>query len=266
MMPDEKLLQAVLDISRAAGERILDIYRQDFEVETKDDASPLTQADLAAHRLICRRLVELTPDIPVLSEESVEDDVDQRQSWEKYWLVDPLDGTREFVKRNGEFTVNIALMVRNRPVLGVVHAPVWKRDYYAASGLGAWRSDDGATPRQISVSETAQVPRIVGSRSHASERMKVYLDAVGEYELKSIGSSLKICLVAEGEADVYPRLGPTSEWDTAAAHAVLEEAGGQLTDWQLNTLRYNKPESILNPEFIAFAHTGERWKNYLQEE
>jgi 3'(2'), 5'-bisphosphate nucleotidase len=253
------LLSNVCAIAERAGAAIMDVYARDFAVELKDDQSPLTAADLAAHTAIAEGLAKLEPLLPLLSEESGNNAFEARRDWDTYWLVDPLDGTKEFVKRNGEFTVNIALIDHHEPVLGVVYAPVLNRLYSGIRGVGAWLRADGASARSIAVTKPAHAPvRVVGSRSHASPELGAYLAEIGPHELKSMGSSLKICLVAEGEADVYPRLGPTSEWDTAAAHAVLLGAGGQMVDTSGQPLRYNKA-NLLNPHFIAFGDPTRRW-------
>ncbi len=259
----ETWLEAVEPIAREAGRAILAVYETDFDVEQKDDRTPVTQADMAAHRIIIKRLRELEPDIPVLSEESSHIPFEERRRWERYWLVDPLDGTREFIKRNGEFTVNIALISDHEPVLGVVHSPVLDRTYFAASGLGAWRRDGEHEARRISVRAPADPLVVAGSRSHAGEATQGFLDRLGDYELIPMGSSLKFGLVAEGAADLYVRLGKTSEWDTGAAHCVVNEAGGQVTDTAMQPLRYNTKESLLNPEFFVFGKTDRDWSKYL---
>jgi 3'(2'), 5'-bisphosphate nucleotidase len=253
-MPDRKLLDAVAEIARGAGQRILAVYEEDFEVHAKDDHSPLTEADLAAHRHIVAQLADIAPDDPVLSEESTDIPWAERAPWHRYWLVDPLDGTREFVKRNGEFTVNIALIVDGAPVLGVVHVPVTGVTYLACVDTGAFRQDADGTPQPIRTRVPAAAPPVIaGSRSHAGDSLAAFLERLGEHQLVSIGSSLKFCLVAEGKADCYPRFGPTSEWDTAAAQAVVECAGGTVTDLAGERLRYNTKESLLNPEFIVIG-------------
>jgi 3'(2'), 5'-bisphosphate nucleotidase len=247
------LLESVLEIAAAAGRAIMQIYDSDFAVELKEDRTPLTQADRAAHAVIVEGLGRLPDRLPVLSEESADTDIGDRRSWERFWLVDPLDGTKEFIKRNGEFTVNIALIEGHEPTLGVVEAPVLGTVYAGAKGLGAFRQTSGGrTP--IGVQRPAADPlRVVGSRSHASPELAGFLETLGPHELKSMGSSLKICLVAEGAADLYPRLGPTSEWDTAAAQAVLISAGGSMMDLTGRPLTYNARESLLNPHFLALG-------------
>jgi len=257
--------QAVLEIARAAGSEILEIYDSEFEVETKADQSPLTAADQASHRLIVDSLQALTPDIPVWSEESAGIEFSQRKNWDRFWLVDPLDGTKEFIKRNGEFTVNIALIEAHEPVLGVVHVPVKGQDYVGYRGGPSSLIENGGEALPIRVSEPGNEPlRVVGSRSHRGASLESFLGAIGEHVMVPMGSSLKICLVAAGLADVYPRLGPTSEWDTAAAQAVLENAGGQLVDLSGERLCYNTSAEVLNPFFVACGADCGRWVNILQ--
>jgi 3'(2'), 5'-bisphosphate nucleotidase len=254
----------VIALARQAGDAILRIYGQDFAVDQKDDQSPLTEADLASHRVIAEGLSRLTPDIPVMSEESATIPWEKRRRWQRFWLVDPLDGTKEFVKRNGEFTVNIALVEGHHPVLGVVHVPVTGVTYFGESDMGAFRQAGDQPPEPIHVTATLKsAPRVVGSRSHAGEGLKRFLANLGKHELVSMGSSLKLCLVAEGKADIYPRLGPTSEWDTAAAQAVVEAAGGRVTDTSMTRLTCNAKESVLNPHFLVFGDLSEDWSRYL---
>ena len=260
-------LQEVIDISRQAADKIIEIYNSGFSVEKKDDRTPLTEADLAAHNTIVAGLTKMTPDIPVLSEESAKISFEERSSWQRYWLVDPLDGTREFIKRNGEFTVNIALIENGESVLGVIVVPVTGLTYSACRDQGAYRQEPGQQPSKMLVrSVDPQQKIIAGSRSHGSERMQQFLAKVGPHELISMGSSLKSCLVAEGKADIYARLGLTSEWDTAAAQCVVEEAGGQLTRLDMSPLRYNTKDSLLNPDFLVFGDADFPWQDYLPEE
>lgn len=249
------------EIARAAGEAILAIYHSDFVVQTKVDASPLTAADLAAQLVIVAGLAALDPALPVLSEEAKALAWSERQHWSRYWLVDPLDGTREFVKRNGEFTVNIALIDDRQSVLGVVLAPVTGELYVAERGHGAWlQKHAGGDWQRIKVRELAQPPVLAGSRSHGSLQDSMLQALLGaDHQLVPLGSSLKFCLIARGEADVYLRLGPTSEWDTAAAQCVLQEAGGAVMDLQGRAFRYNRGESLLNPEFIAVGDPSVDW-------
>ena len=230
----------------------------------KADESPLTEADLLAHRHILAELTRLTPEIPVLSEEGDEVSAELRGGWQRYWLIDPLDGTKEFLKKNGEFTVNIALIEHGEPVLGVVHAPALALSYWGARNGGAFKACAGEAPQRLSVASaphSGQPWRVVGSRSHASEEFTSFMKCLPDAELLSMGSSLKLCLVAEGAADLYPRLGPTCEWDTAAAHAVVHAAGGQVLAWpELHPLRYNqKPDSLLNPFFMVCAAPHPDW-------
>ncbi len=257
-------LDQLLEISRRAGEVILEVYAGDFSIVEKADSSPLTQADLAAHHLICAALADIDPDTPVLSEESAEIPFSERRQWQEYWLVDPLDGTKEFVNRNGEFTVNIALILDHAPVMGMVHVPVSGKTYFGARGIGAFCRDGQKDAKVISCRQPAAKPMVVvGSRSHANPDLEKRLDAIGPYRLISMGSSLKFCLVAEGKADFYPRLGPTSEWDTAAAQAVVEAAGGQVTTLDGQALSYNTKESLLNPEFLVFGDSGRDWPGLM---
>jgi 3'(2'), 5'-bisphosphate nucleotidase len=248
------LTEALLPIAARAGEAIMKIYDGAFTVERKDDNSPLTLADLESQRIIVEGLGRLTPDVPVLSEESAQAPWPVRRTWHELWVVDPLDGTREFVKRNGEFTVNIALVVEHEPVLGVVTAPAQGISYWGARGIGAFRQDEHGAVRQIRVSAPASPLRVVGSRSHMSPETAAYLAGFPPHEMTGVGSSLKFCLLAEGNAELYPRFGPTSEWDTAAGQALLEAAGGQVTRMDGHRLRYNCRESLINGDFIAFSH------------
>lgn len=251
------------DIARAAGERIMTIYGRSVAVEQKPDRSPLTEADRAAHELICARLCRLAPDIPVVSEESADPAGAAREAGSRFWLVDPLDGTKEFLSRNGEFTVNIALVMDGRAVLGVVYAPAAELLYYAAAGKRAFKRKADAAARPISARSFASGrPVVVASRSHAGPDTAAFLKSLGEHKAVSMGSSLKLCLVAEGAADAYPRLGPTMEWDTAAAQCVLEAAGGSVTGPDHRPLTYGKP-GLRNPWFIACGRGGHDWHRYL---
>ena len=246
------LASDLLPIVAEAGAAIMAIYDGGFTVQHKDDNSPLTLADLESQRIIIAGLKRITPDIPILSEESAAAPWSERKSWRELWVVDPLDGTREFVKRNGEFTINIALIVDHEPVLGVVAAPAQGLVYWGAKGLGAFSQHRGAARAAIRTS-APQVPlRVVGSRSHASPETAQYLARLRAHQMSGIGSSLKFCLLAQGDADLYPRFGPTSEWDTAAGQALLEAAGGQVTRLDGHRLRYNCRESIINGDFVAF--------------
>ncbi len=264
-MPPE-LPRRIGDIARAAGAAILDIYHSDFAVQTKDDQSPLTAADMAAQQVIVAALSQLEPRLPILSEEGKALPWSERQGWTRYWLVDPLDGTREFVKRNGEFTVNIALIDERRSVLGVVLAPVTGELYVAAQGQGAWLQRQAGTEWQRLQTRALDAPaRVAGSRSHGGAQGSLLDRLVGtDYQMMPLGSSLKFCLIARGHADVYLRQGLTSEWDTAAAQCVLDEAGGAVLDLSGRPFRYNRGESLLNPEFIAVGDCTIDWAGRLQ--
>jgi 3'(2'), 5'-bisphosphate nucleotidase len=258
-------LEPVRALAVEASERILEIYATAFAVTAKDDDSPLTAADLAAHHAIVAGLRRLTPDLPILSEESACAPFVERSRWRRYWLVDPLDGTKEFVQRNGQFTVNIALIEDREPVLGVVRAPVTGRCYFAARGQGAFREEPGEPPRPIAVKplQPGAPVRVVGSRLHGGPGLQAFVARLGHCALVTIGSSLKFCQVAEGAADVYPRFGPTSEWDTAAAQAVVEVAGGRVVSAETGEpLRYNTGDSLLNPYFIAYGDASHDWLSY----
>ncbi len=258
------LCQNALSIARQAGQQILKIYNSEFAIEHKADNTPLTTADLAADELIRTELKQLTPDIPVLTEESIIPPFSERQQWQRYWLVDPLDGTREFIKRNGEFTVNIALIENQRSILGVINAPVLGTDYFAWQGGHAYKQVAHAAAERIQVRKANRNRLVIaGSRSHASDRFREYLDKLGDIELLSVGSSLKSCLVAEGEVDLYARLGLTSEWDTAAAQCIVEEAGGHMTQLDMTPMRYNTKDSLLNPEFFVFGDNTIKWDSFL---
>lgn len=266
-MLNQQQRDQVIAIAKQAGNAIMRVYSEgNFQVEKKGDNSPLTRADLAAHKVITAGLEQLSVQYPILSEESDSIPWSERQNWQTYWLVDPLDGTKEFIKRNGEFTVNIALIHKGEPVFGVVYAPVLDDLYWGLVGEatnaahGATNSVAYRNGQQIyaTSSNSSEKLTVVGSRSHQSDALKGYLEQLGKpYELVAMGSSLKICLVASGAADLYPRLGPTCEWDTAAAHAVAVAAGAQVTELggagNGQPLRYNQTESLLNPHFLVAA-------------
>jgi len=250
-------IEQVVELARQAGSAIMEVYQKDFEVEFKADESPLTEADKTAHRIIEQGLLALDQqndtNIPLLSEEGKNIPYDERKAWEYFWLVDPVDGTKEFVKKNGEFTVNIALIHKDTPVLGVVFAPALNTMYWSKEGEGAFK-DGQKLP--LKTADQRESYKIVASRSHMSQETKDFVDGIEtnkEKELVSIGSSLKVCLVAEGEADIYPRLGPTMEWDTGAAHAIVNGAGMQLQKYEnecYSKHAYNK-ENLLNGWFIV---------------
>jgi len=257
------LLQAAIALALKAGEKILDIYHTDFRVGHKEDDSPLTAADLASHHCLLEGLQALPGAYPVLSEESEAASFEERAAWETYWLIDPIDGTKEFVKRNGEFTVNIALIQGHKPVLGVVYAPALNLCYFAEAGGRAFKLNGSGIPKPVAVRGKAPERLVVaGSRSHATPEMAVYLSRLGEHELKPVGSSLKFCLVAEGVADLYPRFGATCEWDTAAVQCVVEAAGGAVTDLQGKPLAYNTKPSLINPDFLVFGDKSRDWTAY----
>lgn len=261
-LPINSLAQTVLRIAKEAGDKIMAIYENDFAIYEKQDTSPLTEADLAAHNVIVDALTAES-DLPILSEESADISWDERKQWHSYWLVDPLDGTKEFIKKNGEFTVNIALIENGKPTMGIVYAPALNKSYVGIVGEGAWTEINGEfAPISATKHSGNDVWKIVGSRSHQSPEIQNLLaQLIGETELVAMGSSLKLCLVAEGEAHLYPRLGPTSEWDTGAAHAVAIAAGAKVTvldpanplDSNAEDLTYNQKESVLNPFFLVSA-------------
>lgn len=250
-----QLLPEVVKVAEKAGEAMLDIYANgDYETKYKEDNSPLTRADMESHNIILNAMNGLDPAIELLSEESEQVSYEQRRSWNRYWLVDPLDGTKEFIKRSGEFTVNIALIENGRSILGVVYAPAIDRLYYAAKGLGAFKKEKKGKPYAIKASGMFSGKlKIVASRFHATKELDWFLNQIDDYEKIDMGSSLKLCLVADGSANLYPRLGPTMEWDTAAAHCIVVEAGGNVTDLLGNPLRYNKPD-LLNTHFIVYGN------------
>jgi 3'(2'), 5'-bisphosphate nucleotidase len=279
-MEEHILLTGAVALARQAGDEILAVYNRPGAagVEYKSDNSPLTEADTRAHHVIAAGLAKLTPHIPILSEEAAPESWEQRRQWHCYWLVDPLDGTREFISRNGEFTVNIALIRDGQPVLGVVHAPVQDICYSGLSGAGACRQQGSGEPEAIRGSPLDMVDaaaglagtlRVVASRRHGGEALETLLQHLRakcrRLDLLNMGSSLKICLLAEGKADFYPRLAPTSEWDTAAAHAILCAAGGQIYGTRFETLGYNQKESLLNPSFFAVADRNACWPQMLED-
>ncbi|MCH9693340.1 MAG: 3'(2'),5'-bisphosphate nucleotidase CysQ [Gammaproteobacteria bacterium] len=262
----KSLIDPIVALAEAAGQAILEVYSTDFEVQSKADESPLTQADLASHNCIIAGLKALTPELPIISEEDGLPDFDIRGKWEKYWLIDPLDGTKEFVNRNGEFTVNIALIENHRPVFGVVHVPVQDKTYVGCEGHGADVRYAGGAPQNINVTARSGKPvRVVGSRSHRGASLDAYLDKLDDYDMIPMGSSLKFCVIAEGGADLYPRLGLTSEWDTAAAQAVVEQAGGQVVTLDGKPMKYNAKEDILNPHFFVIGAKDKDWLALLPD-
>ena len=272
MWKDEKLT-SLLKIAREAGAEILSIYSRvdDCKVAYKDDNSPITEADRRANSLITRALSQLSYGLPILSEESEKIPFCERQAWRDYWLVDPLDGTREFIKRNGEFTVNVGLIRNGLPEVGVVHVPVSGVTYLGKRGAGAWRVESDDSVKEIKASRlnpSYERVRIAASRSHKNDSLENLIQNISvkfqDTEVVSMGSSLKICLLAEGEADLYPRLSPTSEWDTGAAHAVLLASEGEIFDKTFQPLKYNKKEELLNPHFYAVADKNFNWEELLR--
>ena len=263
----KKLLPEVLEIAEVAGEKIMQVYREGFEVETKEDNSPVTTADLAANAHIEKELEKLLPLFPILSEESESINFEERSKRETYWLVDPLDGTKEFIKRRDTFTVNIALIHKNKSILGVIVAPALNVSYYACKGSGCFKQDQDLPEEQIQARQLPKRPVFAESRSHPGEVLSNFLDNVkadlGDLDSISMGSSLKMCLVAEGTVDLYPRLGLTSEWDTGAAHCIVDEAGGQLVKTDMSPLLYNTKDSLLNPFFFTIGNNNIDWVNYL---
>ena len=254
-MLELNLARMVAKIAKKAGDAILNVYNEkdDFEIQLKSDDSPLTIADNAANKVICEGLEQLEVQFPIISEENKAIDYSVRKDYEYYWLVDPLDGTKEFIKRNGEFTVNIALIHQNQPVLGVVFAPVLEELFYAVKGLGAFLEKDGQTEKLNAAvfSKNDKNLGVVCSRSHLNEATQQFVDQLDTPQLVSTGSSLKFLILAKGDAHLYPRLAPTMEWDTGAAQIILEEAGGQVLQIDSNQpLLYNK-ENLLNPHFVA---------------
>ncbi len=250
------LMPKILTIARLAGQASLEFYQSDADlaIATKTDHSPVTAADLAAHNIIVTELAKLTPDIPVLSEEAPDIAYDKRRQWDQYWLVDPLDGTREFISGKGEFTVNIALIEQHKAVLGVIFAPISKRIYYAARNLGVYKQSMEHEPEPIHARTCDRDEIIVvASLRNGKIALTNFLQLFPNYELAKASSALKFCLVAEGRADLYPRFSPTSEWDSAAGQCIIEQAGGKVMGLDLQPLPYNTKESLTNPYFIALG-------------
>ncbi len=259
----KELMHKVNSISMQAGEIILEYYNSDYDVSIKQDKSPVTSADLAANDYIEQQLQKLTPEVPRISEESAEQPYEKRKHWDTIWLIDPLDGTRQFIKNKPDFTVNIALVHNHKPILGSIYLPVEKTLYYACEQAGAHKQSHQHISETIQVCQATPAElRICANQSGHSKTMQYFLNAVQHYQLISRGSSIKSCLVAEGKADIYPRIGPTWEWDTAAAQCILEQAGGCITDLTLDKLSYNKA-CLLNPSFIAHANQHRDWRGYF---
>ena len=249
-MHSSSILPEVLKIADAASEKVMSIYMTDFKVNYKADESPITAADIASHNVIVEGLSNLSQDIPILSEEGAEIPWSERKHWQRFWLIDPIDGTKDFTQRTDEFTVNIALIENGEPILGVVTAPALKEAYWGLRGQGAYKRDNTGHVQRITVAEPGEAKRVVASKNHLNEDTKAFIDKLGAHELVQAGSSLKFCKIAEGHADIYPRLAPTCEWDTGAAHAVLSAAGGKVETLEGKPLQYGK-EDVLNPHFIA---------------
>lgn len=249
-MQYSSILPEVIRVADEASAKVFDIYQSDFEVNFKADESPITAADTASHDIIVRGLRQISRDIPILSEEGKDIPWEERRHWRRFWLVDPIDGTKDFTQRTGEFTVNIALIEDGEPVLGVVTAPALKEAYWGVVGEGAEKRDRTGRVFGIGVAQPKGAKRVVASKNHLNEETRTFIEVLGDYELVLAGSSLKFCRIAEGHADIYPRLGPTSEWDTGAAQAVLVAAGGKVQTLEGEALKYGKRD-VLNPHFIA---------------
>ncbi|MET1256720.1 3'(2'),5'-bisphosphate nucleotidase CysQ [Aliikangiella maris] len=265
----QSILAEIIIAAKNAGQAILRIYNnEELNIQTKSDDSPLTQADLAAHRTIINHLTEKYSEIPCLSEESQNITFIDRKDWESCFIIDPLDGTKEFIARNDDFTVNIALVHQGKPIIGVIYVPVFDTLYYAATELGAFKQQAKEEPVSIAVRRLPQKDgqnyfTVVASRRHGVEKVASLCQNFANFELTSRGSSLKMCLVAEGSADLYPRLAPTSEWDTAAAQVIVEQAGGQLVTLDYQPLVYNQKESLLNPHFLVLGDAQFDWQQHL---
>ena len=260
MIEKNNLLLKVCNIAIKAGEEILKYYNEDIHVTHKDDSSPLTQADLASNKIIMNALQQLDRTIPILSEESLVE-WKERKNWTKYWLVDPLDGTKEFIKQNGEFTVNIALIENNKPILGVIYSPVKCDLYFAQKNYGSYKINSSSKlinlqeAEKIFVANQSSIKRIIGSRSHSNQTFDSWVNQnFPNSEIVQAGSSLKFCLIAEGAADIYPRFGPTSEWDIASGHIIVNEAGGRVNTFENIEINYNQKEDLLNPKFYAIGN------------
>ena len=248
----EQLIASTVEIAKLAGEGIIEIYNSDFDYQLKKDLSPITAADNLSHNIITEKLESLTPEIPILSEENCDMPYNIRSQWSQYWLVDPLDGTKEFINKNGEFTVNIALIDNNIPVLGIIHIPVTNETYWGSQASGSFYSTEKNDAERINVADNHQNPiRLVVSRSHPSEMLNSLLEKLVDYEIIEVGSSIKFCHIASGQADCYPRFGPTSEWDTAAGEAIVSYAGGHVVTASGDSMNYNVKEDYLNPNFVV---------------
>ena len=249
---EKSKIDSLIKIAEEAGDSIMKIYETDFDHEKKKDNSPLTVADLASNKIICESLKNLTPKIPILSEENSYIPFEERSLWNEYWLIDPLDGTKEFINKNGEFTVNIALIRNHEPIFGLIYAPALHKIFWGCKDHGSFMKSSKDKAKELFTSKQANKPiRVVSSRSHKSKDLSEFLNNLDDYIEDSLGSSLKLCLVASGEADLYPRFGKTSEWDIAAGHAIIKFAGGLITDMMGKDIKYNLKEDLINPNFFA---------------
>lgn len=265
-MDIKSLLNSATQIAKEAGQEILKFYHstEKIAVNFKSDQSPLTEADLIANKFIISRLTQLTPTLPILSEESAPTSFAERKKWQQYWLIDPVDGTKEFINKTDEFTVNIALIADHKPILGIVYAPALQLCYFAAADIGAFKQEKNLPIQAISTRPYNHKDVVVtASRRHGHGQLQDFLNRIGSYTIVQRGSALKCGLVAEGVADIYPRFGPTSEWDIAAGQCVIEQAGGKIIDFSGNPLRYNTKESLENPNFLAVGDINHNWLNYL---
>lgn len=265
-MNTKSLLPEIVKLAKSAGKEILKIYQQKNPlVKVKADKTPVTEADLIANQIITEGLTQLSS-WPVLSEESAQIPFVERQQWQTYWLVDPLDGTKEFIQKTDEFTVNIALIEKNQPVLGVIYAPALQLSYFASLDQGVFKQENNESVKAIHTRPyNSQAITVVASRRHGLSQLQTFLDRLGNHTIVNRGSALKCCMVAEGQADIYPRFGPTSEWDTAAGQCILTAAGGKLMDFKGNELRYNTKDSLENPSFLAVGNINFPWQNYFGE-
>jgi len=258
------LLPQVIDLAKRAGKEILEVAEECVDIDCKHDNTPVTNADLAASHLIVGELSNFDNHFPVLSEESENIPYAERKLWETYWLVDPLDGTREFINKNGEYSINIALVHKHQAILGVIYAPVQGVIYYAYKGSGAYKIESLNEEEPIYVQKKKRTPLIVAcGNNQPGDQFEDFVKKLGDVAYIAMGSSLKSCLVADASADLYARLGPTSEWDTAAAQCIVEEAGGYLTDTKMQALTYNTKDSLLNPHFLVYGDNIEDWARYF---
>ncbi|MFK5892697.1 MAG: 3'(2'),5'-bisphosphate nucleotidase CysQ [Pseudomonadota bacterium] len=259
------LLPQVLELVKRAGKKILEVAEQCIDIDCKIDNTPVTNADLAANELIVSELSHLDSKFPVLSEESTKIPFSQRKLWNTYWLVDPLDGTREFINNNGEYSINIALIHEHKAIFGVIYAPVQGVIYYAYKGAGAYKIDGLNKPEQLHVNDQKRCPLIIAcGNNQPGDEFEEFVKQLGDVAFIAMGSSLKSCLIADGSADLYARLGPTSEWDTAAAQCIVEEAGGCLTNLKMQPLTYNTKDSLLNPHFLVYGDKNEDWGHFFK--